>query len=223
MLGYIFLGIAYGIVLQGAGYGTVWAFASSLFVFAGSAQFVMVNLLESGAALVTVFITILLVNSRHIFYGLTFIEKFRGLRGRNYLIFSLSDETYSLLCSMPQMDAESENTTMLMIAALDQGYWVIGSVIGGAFGVLLNEVLHLDLTGIDFSMTALFVVILLDQLKKREYRLPALIGGVSSFVALLILGSSSFLLPSLILTVTLLFVLRRPMERFASRGKGAEA
>ena len=218
MLGYLFLGIAYGIVLQRAGYGPLWALFSSVTIFAGSAQFVTVNLLQAAAGLLTVAVTIFLVNSRHIFYGLTFVEKFRGLRSRPYLIFALSDETYSLLCSMPELDQRSMDRTMFFIAIMDQSYWVIGSVIGG----ILGEALPFDLTGIDFSMTALFTVIVVDQLTNRGFRLPALIGGVSAAACLAVLGPSNFLLPSLVITVTMLFVLRGPISRLKAE-KGAEA
>ncbi len=219
MLGYLFLGIAYGIVLQRTGYGPHWSLFSSVTVFAGSAQFVMTDLLRTGADLLTVAVTILLINSRHIFYGLTFVEKFRGLKTRPYLIFALSDETYSLLCSMPDLEQKSMDFTMFLIALLDQSYWVIGSVVGG----ILGEALPVDLTGIDFSMTALFTVILVEQLTVVKNRPAALIGGVSAIVSLVLLGPSTFLLPSLVVTVTLLFLLRKPLEKAASMGERKEA
>ncbi len=200
LLGYLFLGIAFGVVLQRNGYGAPWALLASTVVYAGSGQFVMADLLAAGAGLLTVAVTTLLVNSRHIFYGLTFVERFRGMPGRWYMIFSLTDETYSLLCALRVPDGIDENRAMLLIALLDQSYWVLG----GCIGALLGQALPVDLTGIDFAMTALFTVILVEQVRVAGQRLPALIGGVSALVMLLLLGPEAFLLPSLLVTVTLL-------------------
>lgn len=214
LLGYLFLGIAFGVVLQRNGYGAPWALLASTVVYAGSGQFVMADLLAAGAGLLTVAVTTLLVNSRHIFYGLTFVERFRGMPGRWYMIFSLTDETYSLLCALRVPDGIDENRAMLLIALLDQSYWVLG----GCIGALLGQALPVDLTGIDFAMTALFTVILVEQVRVTGQRLPALIGGVSALVMLLLLGPEAFLLPSLLVTVTLLVCGRGLLVR-----KGAAA
>lgn len=214
LLGYLFLGIAFGVGLQRNGYGAPWALLASTVVYAGSGQFVMADLLAAGAGLLTVAVTTLLVNSRHIFYGLTFVERFRGMPGRWYMIFSLTDETYSLLCALRVPDGIDENRAMLLIALLDQSYWVLG----GCIGALLGQALPVDLTGIDFAMTALFTVILVEQVRVAGQRLPALIGGVSALVMLLLLGPEAFLLPSLLVTVTLLVCGRGLLVR-----KGAAA
>lgn len=214
LLGYLFLGIAFGVVLQRNGYGAPWALLASTVVYAGSGQFVMADLLAAGAGLLTVAVTTLLVNSRHIFYGLTFVERFRGMPGRWYMIFSLTDETYSLLCALRVPDGIDENRAMLLIALLDQSYWVLG----GCIGALLGQALPVDLTGIDFAMTALFTVILVEQVRVAGQRLPALIGGMSALVMLLLLGPEAFLLPSLLVTVTLLVCGRGLLVR-----KGAAA
>ena len=161
LLGYLVLGAAFGVVLERAGYGAPWALLSSAVIYAGSAQFVMAELLVSGAGLLTVLVTMLLLNSRHFFYGLTFVEAFRGTKARPYLIFSLTDETYSLLCALKTPPGMDEKRAMLLISLLNQCYWVLGS----GLGALLGELLPFDLTGIDFAMTALFTVILVDQLR----------------------------------------------------------
>ena len=200
MCGYLFLGVAFGIVLNQAGFGAGWALLMSGFVYAGSAQFVMVPLMASGASLLTMAVTILFVNSRHLFYGLSFVESFAKLKSRPYMIFSLTDETYSVLCGCR---SEDPNETMRgawpLIALLDQIYWVTGSLVGA----LLGNVIPFDLTGIDFSMTALFIVILTDQVRNAPKTAgpTAAVGLVSAAVCLLIFGSGSFLLPSLILTL----------------------
>lgn len=204
MFGYVFLGIAFGIVAHNAGFGVLWAFAMSVAVFAGSMQFVLVPLLASGASILTVIVTTLFVNSRHMFYGLSFVDSFRQLKSRLYMVFSLSDETYSVLCSCRSDDPKEEKrSSWPVIALLDQSYWVIGSVIG----TLLGRALPIDFTGIDFSMTALFVVILLEQLlADRRAALPAVLSGLfSGILCLLLFGADNFLLPSLIITVLLVY------------------
>ncbi len=162
MFGYIFLGTAYGIVLNQAGFGPFWALTISGVVYAGSAQFVMVPMMASGASLLTMFITIFFVNSRHLFYGLSFTESFSKIKAKPYMIFALTDETYSVLCGCRNEDPEEKmRDNWLLIALFDQSYWVLGSVLGA----ILGQVIPFDLTGIDFSMTALFVVILVDQIR----------------------------------------------------------
>jgi len=204
LLGYSVLGIAFGVVLQRAGFGAPWALFSSVIVFAGSAQFVLADLLSAGASLLTVFVMTLFINSRHIFYGLTFVEPFRGEHARFYRIFSLTDETYSLLCALDVPSGMNKSALTLLIAVLNQSYWVLGSVVGA----LLGELIPFDLTGIDFAMTALFTVILIDQLHAKDNRIPALIGGASAILCLILFGADAFLLPALTVAATLLLVLR---------------
>lgn len=203
MCAYIFLGIAFGILLQEAGYNFIWAFIMSAFVFAGSMQFVMVPLLVSGVSPLTMAVTTLFVNCRHIFYGISFVESFNKMKQKLYMIFSLTDETYSVLCSCKNEDPEEEHRdAWFFIAAIDQAYWVIGSVIGAWLG----NILPFDFTGIDFAMTALFIVILLEQIigSKAQPKVAAAIGVIVAFVCLFIFGADRFLLPSMLITVFLL-------------------
>ena len=207
--GYIFLGMAFGILLSEAGYGPAWALASSLFVYAGSMQFVMVSLLAAGAPLYTVAVTTFLVNARHIFYGLGFIEKYRGMGRRfPYMVFSLTDETYSVLCSMDPPDGLDWNDCAFYVSLFDQFYWVLGSVLGAALG----QAIPVDLTGIDFSMTALFVVIFVDQRKQFPSHIPALTGLLCALASLLLFGPDNFLLIALIAAVAILAALRGKLE-----------
>ncbi|MGE4354136.1 MAG: AzlC family ABC transporter permease [Oscillospiraceae bacterium] len=208
MFGYLALGMAFGILMQQEGYSALWSALASVVIFAGSMQFLLVSLLSSGASLTLAAIMTLLINSRHLFYGLSFIEKFKKLgKERQYLIFSLTDETYSVLCSLPEgTDTPSK---MVKIAALDQLYWVVGSLTGG----LLGEIIPFDTTGIDFSMTALFIVIFTEQLLLAKSKLPALVGLISAIVFLIVLGPDAFILPSLIATVTILLSIRGTVER----------
>ena len=207
--GYIFLGMAFGILLSEAGSGPAWALASSLFVYAGSMQFVMVSLLAAGAPLYTVAVTTFLVNARHIFYGLGFIEKYRGMGRRfPYMVFSLTDETYSVLCSMDPPDGLDWNDCAFYVSLFDQFYWVLGSVLGAALG----QAIPVDLTGIDFSMTALFVVIFVDQWKQFPSHIPALTGLLCALASLLLFGPDNFLLIALIAAVAILAALRGKLE-----------
>jgi len=176
MLGYIFLGIAFGLVLQKAGLSPWWALLISSAVYAGSMQFALIGILTSGLGAVTTAIMTLLINSRHAFYGLTFIERFQSFKkAYPYMVFSLTDETYSLLCSMPRPKEFTDrqwDMAFFFVSLLDQCYWVAGSVIGAVAGQLIA----FDSTGIDFAMTALFVVIAVDQWKQARTHLPAMTG-----------------------------------------------
>ena len=212
MCGYLFLGTAFGAMLAQAGFGPVWALMMSGLVYAGSLQFVMVPLMASGAALGTVALTALMVNARHLFYGVSYIDRFRRMgRLRPYMICSLTDETYSVFCSLP---GEESDGVMLRVALYDQLYWVTGSVVGAA----LAQQLPFDLTGIDFSMTALFIVICLERTLNKADRLPVAVGGACAILSLLALGPDRFLAPALAATAVLLMALDA-----ARRGKGAAA
>ena len=208
MCGYLFLGTAFGATLAQAGFGPVWALMMSGLVYAGSLQFVMVPMMASGVSLLTVALTALMVNARHIFYGVSFIDRFRRMGVlRPYMICSLTDETYSVFCGLP---GEESDGVMLRVALYDQLYWVTGSVVGA----VLAQQLPFDLTGIDFAMTALFIVIAMERAMNRSDRLPLVIGGVCSAVCLLLLGPDRFLAPALALTAALLVAMD-------AAGKGA--
>lgn len=201
MLGYLFLGLAFGLMLQDAGYHFLWAFFCSLFVYAGSMQFVLVTLLAGGANLIYAAVMTLFINGRHIFYGLSFIEKFRRMgRAYPYIIFSLTDETYSVLCGLKIPENMDENRVTFYIALFDHIYWITGSVLGAVIGQLVT----MDTTGIDFSMTALFVVIVINQWKDSKEHKPVFIGAVIGIFCLLLLGADKFLLPSLAITALVL-------------------
>ncbi len=208
LLGYVFLGFAFGLLLQEAGYSFWWALLSSVIVYAGSIQFVLVDFLSGGTSLPVIAVMTLLINSRHAFYGLSFVEKFRRMKTYPYMVFSLTDETYSLLCSLKTPEGVDEKKAMFFISLFDQLYWIGGSVLGGVLGQLLP----FDMTGIDFAMTALFVTIFVDQWREARTHLPAVIGLISSVVCLLIFGGNNFILPSLIITVGLLMALRNRIE-----------
>jgi len=209
MAGYIVLGIGFGILLRVNGYGLGYAILMSILIYAGSLQYVGVSLIAGGAGLLTTALTSLMVNGRHLFYGISMIDKYKGAgKKKPYLMFSLSDETYSLVCDGEYPEGEDKYTYWTMISAFDQCYWVIGTIIGSIVG----GVLKFNSAGIEFSMTALFVTVFVEQwLSVKEHR-PALIGLAASALCLIIFGSSKFLIPSMILITVLLFVMKKPLE-----------
>ncbi len=205
MIGFFPVGIAYGILMSNMGYNFLWSAGCSAIVFAGSLQMLMVSFFAGGLPIITVAVTTLLLNSRHVFYGLSFIEKFRDYGGWKYfLIFSLADENYSLLCAPNDMEGTDEKTVNIYSSLLVYGYWIFFSALGG----LCGELLTFDTTGIDFALTALFTVILVDQLRGAKSALPAVLGAASSVACILIFGADDFLLPSLCVTVAGLLLLR---------------
>lgn len=209
MAGYIFLGIGFGILLYSKGFGVWWALLISLTVYAGSMQFVAVNLLAGGAGLLYTALTTLTVNARHLFYGVSLVEKYRDTGKRKpYLIFSLTDETYSLVCSETAGDrAADKHRYFLLVSLLDHIYWVAGSVIGG----LLGGVIPFNIQGVDFALTALFITIFVEQWLSTKNHRPALLGvGISA--GCLMLFGDNFLIPALCLITALLLTLRRRRE-----------
>ena len=209
MFGYLFLGFAFGVLMTQAGYSAVWCALSSVLIYAGSMQFILVELLASGAGLGLAAVMTLLINSRHLFYGLSFIGRFRGMGlSKLYAIFALTDETYSLLCSLQPPKELDANRVRLYIALLDHAYWVAGS----AAGAILGSVIPFDLTGIDFAMTALFVVIFVDQWRGAKSRLPAIAGLGFGLLWLVVLGPDRFLLPALVCTMLVLLLCRGTLQ-----------
>ena len=212
LVGFFPVGVAYGILMANLGYNFIWSALSSLVVYAGSLQMLMVSFLMNNVPILTVVIMSLLLNSRHIFYGISFIEKFKTYGFWKYLlIYGMSDENYSLLCSYREKEGVNEKQVHVFSAILIWFYWILFSALGGLIGALIT----FDTTGIDFALTALFVVILIEQLKGATSKLPGIIGGVSSVIWLLVLGADHFLLPSLISTVAVLICLKKriPLDK----------
>lgn len=223
LIGYLAIGIAFGLMLEAIGYNFIWAFFMSLTIYAGSGQYLGVSLLNLGAALSEVAIMTLLLNFRHIVYGLSLLEKFHAITGfrKFYMIFSLTDETYALLTSVKVPEKMNPSDFYFAIALLDHSYWILGSIIGSVAGALLK----FDTTGVDFAMTALFVVIAVGQWKENPRHLPAIIGGVCAFISLSIIGPDNFLLPALGAIVVLLLGLRGKLDEqpLATVSAGSES
>lgn len=209
MAGYLVLGFGFGLVAENSGYGVLWVLAMSGFIYAGSMQYVTVSLLTSGASLITAALTTLMVNARHLFYGITMIEPFeRAGKFKPYLIFGLTDETYSLVCTGQCPDGLNFHQYAFCVSVLDQTYWIAGSLLGALVGSLMS----FDTTGVDFSMTALFITVFVEQWKSTENHLPAVIGVGVSILCLLGFGADKFLIPSMLLISLILSLGRGRME-----------
>lgn len=211
LMGYLAIGIAFGLMLNAAGYNAIWAFFMSLTIYAGSGQYLGVTLLATGAALSQVALLIFILHFRHLVYGLSMLEKFKNIKGfrKFYLIFSLTDETYALLSSAQVPIGVRPADYYLAVAALDHLYWIAGSVIGGVAGALIG----FNAEGIDFAMTALFVVIAVEQWQTYKSHLPALLGLGAAVVGILLLGPDRMLPPALAIIVAVLLVMRTHLEK----------
>lgn len=205
MAGYIVLGIGFGIILKSRGYGILWSVAMSTVIYAGSMQYLAIDLMTGGAGLLTTALTTLMVNARHLFYGISMVDKYKNTgRAKPYLIYGLTDETYSLVCGETDMPEEARNRYFLAVTAMDQAYWVLGS----ALGSLLGAVIKFNTEGIDFALTALFVTVLVEQWLSTKKHGPAIVGVAASVVCLAVFGSDGFLIPSMA-AITLILTLMR--------------
>lgn len=212
LAGYLVLGIGFGIIMSTSGYSPVWSLVMSLFIYAGSMQYAGIGLLTGGASLISVALTTLMVNARHLFYGISMVDKYKKAgKIKPYLIFGLTDETYALVV---KEDASGENRYFFLITVLDHFYWVAGSMIGA----LVGTVITFDTTGIDFALTALFITIFTDQWLKTKKHLPAIIGVAASVLSLIVFGRDSFLIPTMVIISVALLI----MKRFAP-GYGEDA
>ena len=210
MTGYLVLAIGFGILLKTKGYGVGWSLAMSGFIYAGSMQYLAIDLLCGGASLITTAVTTLMVNARHLFYGISMIDRYKNVgKKKPYLIFALTDETYSLVCSEESVKGIKEPKEYYFLVSLfNQSYWVIGSVIGS----LLGNIIPFNVDGIDFALTALFVTIFVEQWLTTKNHLPALVGITSSIACLLVFGTERFLIPTMIIIVALLILQRSKLE-----------
>ncbi|NLZ82476.1 MAG: branched-chain amino acid ABC transporter permease [Clostridiales bacterium] len=207
--GFTFLGIAYGILMTSKGYGLIWTLLMSLFVFAGSSQYVAITFLTTAFNPVNAFLMSLAVNARHIFYGISLLDKYKAMgKVKPYLIFGLCDETFSIICSTEPPEGISKKWFAFFITFLDHMYWVLGSVIGALVGYMLPA----SIEGLDFVLTALFVIIFVGHWKKKENRKPAAIGVICSVISLLILGPDNFIIPSMIAIIIVLTLGRKGLD-----------
>lgn len=202
---YVFVSMAYGMTMASAGFPWYDSLLVSLTVYTGAFQFVLITFLSSGASLITIALTALLMNSRQSFYSLTFLKEFKQMgRRKLYMIHTMTDETYAVNCTLDLPKKEKEDT-MFLVALFSRCYWMVGSVLGG----ILGQIIPFDLTGIDFCMTALFLIIFIDQWEKAEKHTPALTGLGTGVICLLIFGENRFMLPALLIVSALLLLFQR--------------
>lgn len=208
--GYLFLGISYGVLMTSSGFPVWVPTVTSMTIFAGSMEFVLVNLLLSGFDLLQAFLMTLLINARHLFYGISMLDKYKGMGLKKlYLIFGLTDESFSVVCSVNPPEHVDRSWFMFFVTLLDHSYWILGSTLGGIFGSILN----FNTQGLDFVMTAMFIVVFMEQWKKDKNHTSALIGLDLPIVCLLIFGAESFMIPAMLAILTGLTLVRKPLEQ----------
>lgn len=202
MAGYLILGFGFGIIIKANGYSTVLAAAMSIFIYAGSMQYVAIGLMTGGASLITTALTTLMVNIRHLFYGVSMLKKYQNTgKAKPYLIFALTDETYSLVCGeLPGLAPEDRTNYELLVSLLNHLYWIVGSISGAVAGSLIR----FNSQGIDFALTALFLTVFTDQWLTAKKHGPALIGLGASVASLLIFGKDNFLIPAMLIIALML-------------------
>ena len=207
--GYLVLGLGYGIYVQSLGLPVWLPPLMGTVVYGGSLEFVLASLLLGSFAPVSAFLMALMIQARHLFYGLTMLQRYRGYGLRSaYMIFAMSDETFSITCSAEPPEGVDKGWFMFFITLLDQIYWVASAAMGAALGA----VLPFSTEGVDFVMTAMFVVIFLNQWEKEKQHASAIIGIAAPLACLRIFGSGSFLIPSMVCILVALLLLRRPIE-----------
>ena len=210
MTGYLALGIGFGVLLRTGGYPWYWAPIMAVCIFAGSMQYVAVTLLTGGANIITTAITTLLVNARHLFYGISLVEKYKSMgKIKPYLIFGLTDETYSLVCSTSdEIEHKDRKLYFGLVTLMDHCYWITGCTLGAILGGLIK----FSTEGIDFVLTALFVSILVDQWHNTKQHIPAITGAVATALCLAIFGPDNFLIPSMIVITAMPLGLRKKVK-----------
>ncbi|HAI92070.1 MAG TPA: branched-chain amino acid transporter AzlC [Butyrivibrio sp.] len=210
MAGFLFLGLSYGIYMNSCGFNFLYPMFMSMTIFAGSMEFVTCNMLLGAFAPFQAFVMTLMVNARHIFYGISMLDRFKGLGSKKiYLIFGMCDESFSINYTANIPDDVDKGDFMFFVTLLNQFYWVFGATLGG----LLGSLIKFNTKGIDFVMVAMFVVIFIEQWLKDKTHINSLIGLVISVVCLIIFKADNFILPSMICILAILTLIRKPLEK----------
>ncbi len=206
LTGFLVLGLAYGVLMNTKGYGPLWAGLISAIAFCGSMQFVAITLLTTAFDPLQAFLLSIMVNARHIFYGLSLLEKYKGLGWRRFFcIYTLCDENFSVASSIEPPNHVSQGNFYFVVSMLNWSYWVIGSILGGIAGNFIT----FNTKGLDFALTALFVVLLIEQLSKKENRIPAVIGITATIASLLIFKAENLVIPAMVLILVTLVIGRK--------------
>ena len=207
--GYVVLGISYGVLMTASGFPFWMPMLTSLAIFAGSMEFVLINLLLGGFDLLQAFLMTLMINARHLFYGVSMLEKYKGMGLKKlYLIFGLTDESFSVNCVTEPPEGVDRGWFAFFVTLLDHCYWFLGATLGGIFGTIL----HFNTEGLDFVMTAMFVVIFMEQWKKDDNHLSAILGVVLPVICLILFGAQRFMIPAMLAILLGLAAVRRPLE-----------
>lgn len=210
MMGFLFLGMSYGIYMKVSGFSFVYPLCMSLVIFGGSLEFVAVTMLLGAFAPLQTFLVALMIQARHLFYGIALLEKYRGTGWKKpYLIFGMCDESFSINCSTEVPEGVDKGWFYFFVTLLNQSYWVLGATMGG----LLGSFIRFDTKGLEFVMTAMFVVIFLEQWLKEKKHYTELIGVTASVLCLVLFGADSFLIPTLLCILCFLAVFRKPIEK----------
>lgn len=206
MFGYISMGVIFGILLKTSGFGVLYAAIMSIFIYSGVMQFLAISFFSGGLGLVNIFITTLMLNSRQSFYTLIMMPQYSTMGWKKFLhIFWLTDETFALLkTKIPHKDSNKE-LFMFFVSMLNYAYWIVGCILGA----LIGGILKFDTSGLDFIMTAIFIVIFIDQWKSSKSHIPAILGILISIFWLIVIGEQYFLIIS-ILTSIMIFMILRP-------------
>ncbi|MEA4988122.1 MAG: AzlC family ABC transporter permease [Anaerovorax sp.] len=208
LTGFLVLGMAYGVLMQTKGYGLIWSVAMSAVAFCGSMQFVAITLLTIAFNPLQAFTLSLMVNARHLFYGISMLEKYKGLgKTRAFLIYVLCDETFSISSSVSIPDGINRKYFYLSISLLNYIYWVLGTFLGAVAG----RYIHFNTTGLDFVLTSLFVVLFLEQWKNPHNRLSAMIGIAGTSISLLLFGQNHLVIPAMIIILSALLIGRKKL------------
>ena len=208
MTGYLAVGMAYGVLMASKGYGFLWAGFVSAFAFCGSMQYVAITLLTTAFDPLQAFVLSLMVNARHLFYGVSMLGKFRGMGGvKPILIYTLSDETFSIVSSVEPPEGVARKGFYLAVSLLNYSYWAVGSVIGSVAGRFIT----FDTTGLDFALTGLFVVLFIEQVKNPQNRVSGIIGLVCTAAALAVFGADQLVIPAMLLILAVLLIGRKKL------------
>ena len=210
MMGFLFLGMSYGLYMKVSGFSFVYPLCMSLVIFGGSLEFVTVTMLLGSFAPLQTFLMALMIQARHLFYGIALLEKYKGTGLKKaYLIFGMCDESFSINCASDVPEDVDKGWFYFFVTILNQFYWVAGATLGGILGSFLT----FNTEGLDFVMTAMFVVIFLEQWLKEKKHYTALIGVLVSAGCLLLFGAESFLIPTMVCILCFLTVFRKPIEK----------
>jgi 4-azaleucine resistance transporter AzlC len=210
LAGFLFLGIAYGIFMNSLGFNAMYPILMSLLIFAGSMEFVAANLLLGAFDPINALLLTLMVNARHLFYGISMLDKYKGTgKKKFYLIFGLCDESFSINCTADIPEDVDKGWFMFFVTLLNHLYWVLGATIGGVFGSLVQ----FNTEGLEFVMTALFVVIFIEQWMKEKEHYSSLVGLGLSFACLVVFGDENFIIPAMAAILGTLTALRKPLEK----------